>query len=68
MQQSNPQFVFTPKAMRVDELRAQGKKFHVALAIADSEYTTDGLLLRRGTTDLHAALSGGLAQMGEVQI
>jgi hypothetical protein len=57
----------TPKALRVEELRAQGKSFDEAFVIADHEYTPDGLLLRRGTTDLDAVLSGGLAQMGEVQ-
>jgi len=49
------------------ELCAEGKSFDEAFAIADREFTPDGLLPRRGVTSLEAALSGGVAQMGEVQ-
>jgi hypothetical protein len=38
----------TPKAKRIDELRAQGMSFDEAFAIADSEYTSDGLSLKPG--------------------
>jgi hypothetical protein len=58
---------FTPKAMRVQELRAEGKSFDEAFAIADREFTLDGLLPRRGTADLDAVLSGGIQQTGQVQ-
>jgi hypothetical protein len=34
---------FTPKAQRLNELRAQGIEFEEAFAIADSEYTSDGM-------------------------
>jgi hypothetical protein len=60
-------FMLTPKAARLEQLRAEGKSFNEAFAIADREFTADGLLARRGTTSLEAALSGGVAQMGEVQ-
>lgn len=33
----------TPKAKRVQELRAQGMSFDKAFAIADSEYSNDGM-------------------------
>jgi hypothetical protein len=59
--------VFTPKALRIEELRSHGMNFSEAFAIAESEYTSDGMLLKRGTTDLSAVLSRGVAQMGEVQ-
>ena len=59
--------IFTPKALRIDELIAQGKSFDEAFAIAESEYTSDGMLLKREPKDMLAALSGGLSQMGEVQ-
>lgn len=52
----------------MQELRGQGMSFDEALSIADSEYTIDGLILRRGVTDLNAVLSGGVSQMGEVQL
>ncbi|HEX3091613.1 MAG TPA: hypothetical protein VHW72_03255 [Candidatus Angelobacter sp.] len=68
MEQVQVRFVtLTPKAERLEQLRAQGKSFDEALAIADREFTPDGLLPRRGVTSLEAALSGGVAQMGEVQ-
>lgn len=60
-------FSLTPKANRVEQLRAQGMSFDEAFAIADREFTNDGLLPRRGATDLEAVLSCGVAQMGEVQ-
>lgn len=59
--------VFTPMAMRIQVLRGQGKSFDEALAIAESEYTSDGMSLKQGTTNLNAVLSAGLPQMGEVQ-
>jgi hypothetical protein len=58
---------FTPKGERVNELRAEGKSFDEAFAIADREFTVDGLLPRRGTADLDAVLSGGIEQTGQVQ-
>jgi hypothetical protein len=61
-------FIFTPKAIRMEQLRSQGKSFDEAFAIADREFTSDGLLSRRGVANLDAVLSGGLAQMGEVHI
>ena len=60
-------FSLTPKAVRLEQLRAQGRSFDEAFAIADREFTPDGLLPRRGVTSLEATLSGGVAQMGEVQ-
>lgn len=66
MHKGNPD-VFTPKAYRVNALVAQGKSFDEAMDSADSEYTPDGMQLRRGTTDLEAALFNGLDQMGSVQ-
>ena len=59
--------VFTPMAMRIQVLRGRGMSFDKAFAIAESEYSSDGMLLKRGTTDLNAILHGGVAQMGEVQ-
>lgn len=38
----------TPKAMRVQELRAQGMSFDDAFEIADSEYSNDGITLKPG--------------------
>lgn len=44
-----PEFAnFTPKGVRVLWLIAEGMGFDEALAIADSEYTSDGLSLRPG--------------------
>lgn len=44
-----PQFVsLTPKAMRVQELRGQGMSFDEAFAIADSEYSSNGMALKPG--------------------
>lgn len=41
------QFVsLTPKALRLDELLAQGMSFDEALTIADSEYSSDGVTLK----------------------
>lgn len=40
--------LLTPKAKRVNELSAQGKSFDEAFAIADSEYTSDGMSLKPG--------------------
>jgi hypothetical protein len=42
---------FTPKAMRVEELRAAGKGFDEAFAIADREYTSDGLTYKLSTEE-----------------
>jgi hypothetical protein len=44
---SSPQFVsFTDKALRIQDLRSGGMSFDEALAIADSEYTSDGMSLK----------------------
>lgn len=59
--------IFTPKALRLQELVGDGMSFDEAFAIADREFTADGLLPRRGTTSLEAVLAGGVSQMGEVQ-
>lgn len=40
----------TPKAMRVQELRGQGMSFDEAFAIADREYTSNGMALKPGAT------------------
>jgi hypothetical protein len=60
-------YEITPKGQRYFELCREGKSPNEAFAIADREFTPDGLLPRRGVTNLEAALSGGVAQMGEVQ-
>ena len=61
-------FLFlTPKAKRVQQLRGQGKTFKKALAIADREFTSDGISLKPASPNV-AALASGPAQMGEVQI
>lgn len=39
----NSFFSLTPKAERVQELRAQGLKFDYALSIADEEFSSDGM-------------------------
>jgi hypothetical protein len=39
----NSFFSLTPKALRVEELRAQGMNFNDALNVADREYTSDGM-------------------------
>jgi hypothetical protein len=49
----------TPKALRIEELRHQGMCFDDAFAIADAEYTSDGLSLKPGAqapaaTEVHA--------------
>jgi hypothetical protein len=54
----------TPKALRMNELRAAGMSFDEAFAIADRESTPDGLLLRRGVTDLSSVR---VEQTGQVQ-
>jgi hypothetical protein len=59
--------MLTPKAVRLERLMAEGKSFDEAFAIADREFTVDGLLPRRGTADLDAVLSGGIEQTGQVQ-
>jgi hypothetical protein len=59
--------MLTPKAFRLEHLMAEGKSFDEAFAIADREFTLDGLLPRRGTADLDAVLSGGIEQTGQVQ-
>jgi hypothetical protein len=60
---SDQQFLMlTPKAVRLEHLMAAGKSFDEAFAIVDREFTADGLLPRRGTTSLEAALLGGVAQ------
>jgi hypothetical protein len=41
-------FIFTPKAERLNALRAEGKSFDEALAIADREFTSDGMALKPG--------------------
>jgi hypothetical protein len=38
----------TPKAMRVQKLITEGKSFDEAFAIADREYTSDGMSLKPG--------------------
>jgi hypothetical protein len=43
---------FTPKAERLNALLAEGKSFDEAFAIADREFTSDGMLPRRGVTSL----------------
>lgn len=49
------QFVMlTPKAMRVQQLRAEGWNFDKALTVADAEFTSDGLTRVR---DIDAMLS-----------
>jgi hypothetical protein len=58
----------TPKALRVQELRSQGMSFDEAFGLADSEYSGDGMSLKPAATDMLSVLSGGPAQMGEVQI
>jgi len=65
--------IFTPKAFRVQQLRGQGKSFDEALALADREYTSDGISLKPEATIAsemkhNSILASGLAQMGEVQI
>jgi hypothetical protein len=57
-------FIFTPKAERLNALRAEGKSFDEALAIADREFTSDGLLPRRGVTSLDSVR---IEQNGMVQ-
>jgi hypothetical protein len=47
-------FIFTPKAERLNALRADGKSFDEAFAIADREFTSDGMLPRRGVTSLES--------------
>jgi hypothetical protein len=66
----NPRGMFfepTPKGHRFYELCRQGKSPNEAFAIVDREFTSDGLLLRHGVTDLNAVLSGGMVQTGQVQ-
>jgi hypothetical protein len=66
----NPRGMFfepTPKGHRFYELCRLGKSDDEAFAIADREFTLDGLLPRRGTADLDAVLSGGIEQTGQVQ-
>jgi hypothetical protein len=55
---------FTPKARRVDELRVLGKSFDEAFAIADREFTPDGMLPGRGVTSLDSVR---IEQNGMVQ-
>jgi hypothetical protein len=57
----------TPKAMRVKELCGQGMSFDEAFAIADREYTSDGMALKPAFISDAAVLSAGVPQMGEVQ-
>jgi hypothetical protein len=60
-------FLFlTPKAKRVQKLRGQGMSFQQAFAVADREFTSDGLTLKPISSDV-AALASGPSQMGEVQ-
>jgi hypothetical protein len=66
-------FELTPKAARVEKLRAQfraagkneAKSFDEAFAIADREFTPDGLLPRRGVTSLDSVR---IEQTGQVQL
>jgi hypothetical protein len=57
---------FTPKASRIQRLRAEGKSFNDAFAVADREYTSDGMSLKPMSHDV-ANLASGPSQMGEVQ-
>jgi hypothetical protein len=41
-------FIFTPKAIRMEQLRSQGKSFDEAFAIADREFTPNGMALKPG--------------------
>jgi hypothetical protein len=59
-------FALTPKTARVEQLRAAGKSFDEAFAIADREYTSDGMSLKPDASN--AILASGVSQMGEVQI
>jgi hypothetical protein len=63
----------TPKALRVQQLRGQGKSFDEAFAIADREYTSDGLTLKpeaaiASGVKHNSILASGVVKMGEVQI
>jgi hypothetical protein len=57
--------MLTPKAVRLEHLMAAGKSFDEAFAIADREFTPDGLLPRRGVTSLDAVR---IEQTGQVQL
>jgi len=60
-------FLFlTPKAKRVQQLRGQGMSLKQAFAVADREFTRDGMSLKPDATS--AILGSGVSQMGEVQI
>jgi hypothetical protein len=54
---------FTPKAVRLNALRVLGKSFDEAFAIADREFTPDGMLPRRGVTSLDSVR---IEQKGDV--
>jgi hypothetical protein len=63
--------MLTPKAVRLERLMAEGKSFDEAFAIADREYTSDGMSLKPpfdGAGASNAILASGVAQMGEVQL
>jgi hypothetical protein len=70
-QQVQSRFVMlTPKAVRLEWLMAEGKSFdeasfNKAFAIADREFTSDGMSLKPDATN--AVLASGVPQMGEVQ-
>jgi hypothetical protein len=70
----NPRGMFfepTPKGHRFYELCRQGKSLEEAFAIADREYTSDGLTLKpplHGPDATNAILASGVSQMGEVQL
>ena len=62
--------MLTAKAVRLEWLMAEGKSFNEAFAIADREYTSDGMSLKaplHGSDATNAILAGGVPQMGEVQ-
>jgi len=40
---AQPVLLITPKGMRVQQLRAQGKSVDEAFRIADAEYSSDGM-------------------------
>ena len=67
MEKGKQQFaMLTPKAVRLERLMAEGKSFNKAFAIADREFTSDGMSLKPDASN--AILASGVAQMGEVHI
>jgi hypothetical protein len=61
-------FELTPKAHRLYELCAQGKSFDEAFAIADREYTSDGLELVEDRVHEAMIASGGHVSPKQVQL